>query len=84
MKGTLVTQLNNTSKFLSSSPDPVLPLQEVANDGGFQWGNIFNVVMKVLFGGPVNGPDGASDKMDYITQLTVRTGALLSDTIRIY
>ncbi|XP_050709352.1 uncharacterized protein LOC126994139 isoform X2 [Eriocheir sinensis] len=50
---------------------PAAPAKtEVANDGGFQWGNIFNVVMQVLFGGPVNGPDGSSDKMDYITQLT--------------
>lgn len=44
--------------------------QGIATDGGFQWGNVFNMVMKVLFGGPISGPNGASDKMDYITQLT--------------
>ncbi|KAK8381527.1 hypothetical protein O3P69_018544 [Scylla paramamosain] len=52
-----------------AAPSPAK--QGVAADGGFQWGNVFNMVMKVLFGGPISGPNGASDKMDYITQLTL-------------
>ncbi|XP_047485665.1 uncharacterized protein LOC125036836 [Penaeus chinensis] len=44
--------------------------QAQANDGGFQWGKILNMVMQIFIGGPTGGSSGASDKMDYITQLT--------------
>ncbi|XP_071521857.1 uncharacterized protein [Panulirus ornatus] len=44
--------------------------QEQPNDGGFQWGNLLSMAVQIFLGGPANGPHGASDKMDYITQLT--------------
>ncbi|KAG7155413.1 putative DM4/DM12 family-like protein 32 [Homarus americanus] len=45
--------------------------QEQPTDGGFQWGNLLGLAMQLFIGGPTHGPNGASDKMDYITQLTM-------------
>lgn len=44
--------------------------QEQPAAGGFQWGDILSFALQILIGGPTAGPHGASDKMDYITQLT--------------
>ncbi|XP_066939168.1 uncharacterized protein [Macrobrachium rosenbergii] len=61
---------NNVKKQQLVQPD-VKQDTPAANGGGFQWGDILGVLVQLLIGGPVNGgPQGASDKMDYITQLT--------------
>ncbi|KAK3858478.1 hypothetical protein Pcinc_010568 [Petrolisthes cinctipes] len=69
-----VSKPNNVKKQqLLQQQGPSPPAKQAPGeliDGGFQWGNIINLVMKVLIGGPTAGPHGASDKMDYITQLT--------------
>ncbi|XP_045585200.1 uncharacterized protein [Procambarus clarkii] len=44
--------------------------EQLPNDGGFKWGNLLGMVMQLFIGGPHAGPNGASDKMDYLTQLT--------------
>ncbi|XP_053649424.1 uncharacterized protein [Cherax quadricarinatus] len=44
--------------------------QQQPSDGGFKWGNLVGLIMQLFIGGPHAGPHAASDKMDYITQLT--------------
>ncbi|XP_064103094.1 uncharacterized protein LOC135213120 isoform X1 [Macrobrachium nipponense] len=63
---------NNVKKQQLVEPAPdVKQDKPAANGGAFQWGDILGVIVQLLIGGPVNGgPQGASDKMDYITQLT--------------
>lgn len=49
---------------------PDVKQEQPAQQGGFQWGDILSFALQILVGGPTAGPHGASDKMDYITQLT--------------
>jgi len=38
--------------------------------GGFSWGSLLGLALQMIVGGPVDGPGGASDKMDTLTALT--------------
>ncbi|KAK7078043.1 hypothetical protein SK128_012029 [Halocaridina rubra] len=58
---------NNVKKQQLIQPDVK---QEEPAQSGFQWGDILGYALQILVGGPTAGPHGASDKMDYITQLT--------------
>ncbi|XP_068232889.1 uncharacterized protein [Palaemon carinicauda] len=59
---------NNVKKQHLIEPD--VKQEAPASSGGFQWGDILSVIVQLLIGGPVSSGPQASDKMDYITQLT--------------